>query len=139
VIARIWTGATHAADAEAYEDYMREVALPGYANVTGNRAVLMLRRARDDDRTEFTMVTVWDGMESVIAFTGPDPDRVVFYPRDERFLVTGTASGGRAQGRSAAAARAAGGRLARLDGAPRHDAAAAGRTGDLHPAGLGLR
>jgi arginase len=85
--ARIWTGATRAADADAYQEYMQEVALPGYANVTGNRAVLMLRRARDDDRTEFTMVTVWDGIDSVIAFTGPDPDRAVFYPRDERFLV----------------------------------------------------
>jgi len=49
-------------------------------------------------------------------------------------------SGGRAHGRSAgAAARGAGGRLARLDGAPRHDAAAPSRSGDLHPAGLGLR
>jgi hypothetical protein len=46
VIARIWTGATRATDADAYEEYMREVALPGYATVTGNRAVLMLRRAR---------------------------------------------------------------------------------------------
>jgi hypothetical protein len=27
----------------------------------------------------------------------------------------------------------------RLDGAPRHAAAAAGRTGDLNPAGLGVR
>jgi hypothetical protein len=51
-----------------------------------------------------------------------------------------TASGGRAQGHSAgAAARAAAGRLTRLGGAPRHDAAAPGRTGDLNPAGLGLR
>ena len=52
----------------------------------------------------------------------------------------GTASGGRAQGHSAgAAAHAAAGRLTRLDGAPRHDAAAPGRTGDLNPAGPGLR
>ncbi len=87
MIARIWTGATRAADAEAYEEYMQEVAPPGCANVTGNRVVLMLRRARDNDRTEFTMVTVWDGMQSVIASSGPDPDRAVFYPRDERFLV----------------------------------------------------
>jgi len=58
-------------------------------------------------------------------------------PRREK---AGTAFGGRAPGRSAgAAARAAGGRLTRLDGAPRHDAAAPGRTGDLNPAGPGLR
>ncbi len=87
MIARIWTGATRAADADAYEEYMREVALPGYAGVAGNRAVLMLRRSRDDDRTEFTMVTVWDTLESITAFAGPDPERAVFYPRDERFLV----------------------------------------------------
>ena len=87
MIARIWTGATRAADADAYEEYMHEVALPGYANVAGNRAVLMLRRARDDDRTEFTMITVWDELENVIAFAGPDPERAVFYPRDEQFLV----------------------------------------------------
>jgi hypothetical protein len=37
MIARIWTGATRAADADAYQEYMQEVALPGYANVTGNR------------------------------------------------------------------------------------------------------
>ena len=87
VIARIWTGATRAADADTYEQYMKEVALPGYAGVKGNRAVLMLRRAREDDRTEFTMVTVWDSLESIIAFAGPDPEQAVFYPRDERFLV----------------------------------------------------
>ena len=87
MIARIWTGATRAADADAYEEYMHEVALAGYANVAGNRAVLMLRRARDDDRTEFTMITVWDELENVVAFAGPDPERAVFYPRDEQFLV----------------------------------------------------
>ncbi len=38
-----------------------------------------------------------------------------------------------------AAARAVGGRLTRLDRAPRYDAAAPGRMGDLNPAGLGLR
>ena len=83
MIARIWTGATRTADADAYEQYMREVALPGYADVAGNRGVLMLRRARDDDRTEFTMIPVWDELASIVAFAGPDPEQAVFYPLDE--------------------------------------------------------
>jgi hypothetical protein len=33
------------------------------------------------------MVTCWDDMESITAFAGPDPERAVFYPRDEQFLV----------------------------------------------------
>ena len=47
----------------------------------------MLRRAREDDRTEFTMITVWDSLETITAFAGPDPEQAVFYPRDERFLI----------------------------------------------------
>jgi heme-degrading monooxygenase HmoA len=47
----------------------------------------MLRQARDDDRTEFTMITVWDRMENIIAFAGPEPEQAVFYPRDDEFLV----------------------------------------------------
>ena len=66
---------------------MREVALPGYEGVAGNCGALMLRRDRGDGRTEFTMITVWDELESIIAFAGPDPDQAVFYPLDKRFLV----------------------------------------------------
>jgi len=80
MIARIWTGATRTQDADANQQYMREVALPGDADVAGNRAVLMLRRSRNDDRTEFTMVTIWDGPENITAFAGPDPERAVFTP-----------------------------------------------------------
>ena len=87
MMARIWTGATSTVDADAYQQYMREVALPGYEGVAGNRGVLMLRRDRGDGRTEFTMITVWDGLESIIVFAGPDPHQAVFYPLDERFLV----------------------------------------------------
>jgi heme-degrading monooxygenase HmoA len=87
MIARIWTGATRDEDADAYEEYMREVAVPGYTNVPGHRTLLMLRRPRGDGSTEFTMVTCWDDMDSITAFAGPDPERAVFYPRDEQFLV----------------------------------------------------
>jgi heme-degrading monooxygenase HmoA len=87
MIARIWTGATRDEDADAYEQYMREVAVPGYTNVVGHRALLMLRRPRDDGSTEFTMVTCWADMDSIVAFAGPDPEQAVFYPRDEQFLV----------------------------------------------------
>jgi heme-degrading monooxygenase HmoA len=87
MIARIWTGATRDADADAYEEYMNEVAVPGYTNIAGHRTLLMLRRPRGDGNTEFTMITCWDNMESIAAFAGPDPERAVFYPRDDELLV----------------------------------------------------
>lgn len=67
--------------------YMHEVALPGYAQTPGNRGVLMLRREVPGERTEFTMITAWDGWDSVRAFAGDDPERAVFYPRDVELLV----------------------------------------------------
>ena len=87
MIARIWRGATRTRDAAAYQEYMSRVAMPGYADVAGNRMVLMLRRDRDDDRTEFTMITLWEDLESVRLFTGPQEKTAVFYPEDDRFLV----------------------------------------------------
>jgi hypothetical protein len=49
--------------------------------------VLMLRRDRDDDRSEFTMITLWEDLEAVRLFTGPQAETAVFYPEDDRFLV----------------------------------------------------
>ena len=87
MIARTWGGATATNDAAEYQEYMDRVAMPGYAEVAGNRLVLMLRRDRDDDRTEFTMVTLWADLEAVRLFTGPQAETAVFYPEDDRFLV----------------------------------------------------
>jgi heme-degrading monooxygenase HmoA len=87
MIARTWSGATTTADADAYQGYMHRVAMPGYADVPGNRLVLMLRRDRADGRTEFTMTTLWEDLDAVRSFTGADEETAVFYPEDDRFLV----------------------------------------------------
>lgn len=87
MIARIWRGATRSGDADAYERYMRDVALPAYRRTGGNRGTVMLRRERGDGRVEFTMVTLWNDMDGIRAFAGDEPGRAVFYPEDDRYLV----------------------------------------------------
>ena len=87
MIARIWAGATQTSDAAEYQEYMARVAMPGYADVAGNRLVLMLRRDRGDHRTDFTMITLWDNAEAIRSFTGRETRKAVFYPEDYRFLV----------------------------------------------------
>jgi heme-degrading monooxygenase HmoA len=86
VIVRLWRGWTRREDADAYRAYMTRVALPGYADIPGNRAVYMTSRP-DGEREEFTMITVWDTMDAVRAFAGDDPTSAVFYPEDDRYLV----------------------------------------------------
>ena len=86
MIARIWRGAVKLQDGDDYAAYMRSTGLAEYRRTPGNLSALMLRRDIED-RTEFVMFTTWESMDAIKAFAGPDPERAVFYPQDERFLV----------------------------------------------------
>jgi heme-degrading monooxygenase HmoA len=86
MIARSWAGATRAADADAYLDYLHATGFPEYRATPGNRGVLALRRVAGD-RAEFLLLTLWDSEEAIRRFAGDDIERAVFYPEDERFLL----------------------------------------------------
>ncbi len=86
MIARLWRGATASADAETYLQYLHETGFPEYRATPGNRSVVALRRIRDG-RAEWWLLTLWDSHEAIREFAGPDPERAVFYPEDERFLL----------------------------------------------------
>lgn len=85
-IARTWSGATRAADADTYLEYLRSTGLRDYAGTPGNEGIVCLRRL-DGDQAEFTILTLWQDHDAIRAFAGPDPVRAVFYPEDEAFLV----------------------------------------------------
>jgi len=86
MIARIWRGAVSHDDRDRYAEYMRGTGVKEYAETSGNRAVLMLRRD-DGHRTEFVMVTLWESWDAIRAFAGDDVERAVFYPEDDAFLI----------------------------------------------------
>jgi heme-degrading monooxygenase HmoA len=87
MIARTWKGAVATADADAYAAYLDQTGIAGYTSTPGNRGAWMLRRDRDDGRTEFLMFTLWDSYDAVKAFAGEDYETAVFYPEDDRYLV----------------------------------------------------
>jgi heme-degrading monooxygenase HmoA len=86
MIARIWRGAVRIADGDAYARYMEDTGLAGYKSTPGNLSALMLRRDVGD-RTEFVMFTTWESMDAIKAFAGDDPERAVYYPKDDQFLI----------------------------------------------------
>jgi heme-degrading monooxygenase HmoA len=86
VIARIWRGAVRRGEADRYVDYLQATGIPAYRVTPGNRGAWILRSERGE-LTEFVTLSFWDSIESVRAFAGSDPDRAVFYPEDEHFLV----------------------------------------------------
>jgi heme-degrading monooxygenase HmoA len=86
MLARTWWGATRVDDAEDYLDYLRKTGLAEYARIPGHRRTLTLRRIVPE-RAEFLIVSLWDSMDAVRRFAGDDPERAVFYPEDDRYLV----------------------------------------------------
>jgi heme-degrading monooxygenase HmoA len=86
MIARTWAGATRAADADAYLDYLHATGHAAFRATPGNRGALTLRRI-EGDRAEFLMLSLWDSEEAIRRFAGGDIGRAVFFPEDERFLV----------------------------------------------------
>jgi heme-degrading monooxygenase HmoA len=86
MIARTWHGATKAEDAERYLDYLHQTGLAEYRKIEGNRGVLALRRIAQG-QAEFLLISLWDSESAIRQFAGPDIDRAVFYPEDERFLI----------------------------------------------------
>jgi len=85
-IARIWRGRTPAAKAAGYLDFLRRKGLAGYRATEGNRGVEVLLRI-DGDVAEFLLLSYWDGYDAVRRFAGPDPERAVYYPEDDEFLL----------------------------------------------------
>ena len=86
VIGRIWRGATSAADGDAYAAYLEDTGVREYRETPGNRGVLVLRQEADG-LARFTIVSLWDSLDAIRAFAGDEPERAVFYPEDDRFLV----------------------------------------------------
>ncbi|HKW44992.1 MAG TPA: hypothetical protein VJN22_04985 [Candidatus Eremiobacteraceae bacterium] len=87
MIARIWKGTTTAEDADAYADYIAATGVTETSALPGNNGVIVTRRVIDGV-AEFTFISLWESMDAVERFAGPHPERAVFYPQDDRYLVT---------------------------------------------------
>ena len=86
MIMRTWRACTAAAEADEYYAYMSEAGLRRVQTAPGNRGVFVVRRMVQG-KAEFLVLSLWDTMEDVHAFAGPDATRAVFNPDDEVHLL----------------------------------------------------
>jgi heme-degrading monooxygenase HmoA len=70
---------------KAYYTYLEQTGLKEYRETEGFKDVLVLRREIGDE-AEYLLVTLWDNMEAVRRFAGPEPERAVYYPEDDRYF-----------------------------------------------------
>jgi len=86
MIARQWIGETRESDADIYSKYLEETGISEIRATEGNRDVWLLRRVQDG-KAEFIVLSLWDSFDSIKAFAGPEYEKAVYYPEDEKFLL----------------------------------------------------
>jgi hypothetical protein len=86
VIARIWHGVVPAAKSEEYLNRMRQIALPDYQSISGNRGAFCLYRV-EGDVAHFEMLTFWDDVDAIKRFVGEEFRLAKYYDFDRVFLI----------------------------------------------------
>jgi len=85
MIARIWQGRTRPGMGKSYFAYLEETGVKEYRATEGFRDLIMLTREIGDE-TEYVLITFWDSIEAVRLFAGPEAERAVYYPEDDRYF-----------------------------------------------------
>ena len=85
MIARLWKGWTTLENADAYERHLREEILPGLQQIDGYRGGYVLRQDGSEE-AEFAVMNLFDSLEAVKAFAGPNYAVPVYAPEARRLL-----------------------------------------------------
>jgi heme-degrading monooxygenase HmoA len=86
MIARIWRGEVPLDQSDEYLTRMRTIAIPDYRSTEGNQGAFALRRSLED-RAEFLMLTFWESLESIKAYSGDDITVAKYYDFDAEVLL----------------------------------------------------
>ncbi|HUA24142.1 MAG TPA: YciI-like protein [Steroidobacteraceae bacterium] len=78
-VLRLWKGRATAAKAEDYARHASQTVFPEVQSLPGHRGAYLLRRSVGNE-VEFTVLTLWDSMDAVRGFAGPDPGKAVVEP-----------------------------------------------------------
>ena len=85
MIARHWRGWTEKKNADSYESFLKEKVLPSLQSIEGYRGGYVLREDGADD-VEFVVVNLFDSLDAVKRFAGPQYTVPVFEPEARKLL-----------------------------------------------------
>lgn len=74
---RIWHGATPAAKADAYLEYLKATGVKEYRATRGNLGVQVVRRI-GEGRADFLTISLWESVDAIRAFAGDDVEKAVY-------------------------------------------------------------
>jgi len=85
-VARIWKGRTLESKADEYEAYLNQSGISKIRATPGNLGAYVLRRT-SDGKTEFVVISLWESLDAVRRFAGPDYQKAVILPKDRQYLL----------------------------------------------------
>lgn len=86
MIARMWHGMVPLAKSDEYLHLMRTVAVPDYKATPGNLGAYAMRRIVGEV-AHFEMLTLWESLEAIARFAGPEAETAKYYEFDKDFLL----------------------------------------------------
>ena len=86
MIARLWRGRVRDGMLDEYRRYIEATGLRDYRATPGNRGAWMLTR-ECEGYGEAVTLSMWESLDSIVAFAGTDVTRARYYPEDARFLL----------------------------------------------------
>jgi hypothetical protein len=85
MIARHWRGWTKVEDGDSYENFLKDKMLPGLRGLSGYRGGYIFRK-NELLESEFVVVNLFDSLEAVKGFAGPNYSIPVFEPEAKQLL-----------------------------------------------------
>jgi len=86
MISRQWRGVAKPEHADEYVEHLRHTTLPELLRIEGFISASIMRRDVDGG-VEFLIATLWDSLEAIERFAGPDLERAVVPERVQRMMV----------------------------------------------------
>lgn len=87
MIMRIWHGHTKTSRSDDFFKYLMKTGVPWYRSLVGNRGVFVLRRTKGE-KSDFLLLSLWDSVESIHQFAGPDIDKAIYnFSEDRDYLL----------------------------------------------------
>jgi heme-degrading monooxygenase HmoA len=86
LIARHWQGIARREDADRYIAHLQSDTFPQLASLAGFIRATILRREVAEG-TQFQVVTVWESIEAIRAFSGSDAEGAVVSPAAQAMMV----------------------------------------------------
>jgi heme-degrading monooxygenase HmoA len=87
LIARIWHATATPTGAEAYQRHFTNAVLPELRQLDGHQGAYLLQRATAD-HVDIQVVTLWESLEAIADFAGPNLDTAVVEPDAQAALLT---------------------------------------------------